>query len=50
MILVKTKRKDFDTISNLTYINQEIRIIQKDIITDNGIIHVIDNIILRSFL
>ena len=37
-----------NNINGITYINDDIRIIKKDIITDNGIIHVIDHIILPS--
>lgn len=38
-----------NNINGITYINGDIRIIQKDIITGNGIIHVIDNIISPSY-
>ena len=37
-----------NNMNGVTYINEEIQIIHKDIITGNGIIHVIDNIILPS--
>ena len=38
-----------NNINGITYINGDIQIIQKDIITGNGIIHVIDNIIMPSY-
>jgi uncharacterized surface protein with fasciclin (FAS1) repeats len=45
----KSNNLFINNMNGITYINEDIRIIQKDIITDNGIIHVIDNIILPSF-
>jgi transforming growth factor-beta-induced protein len=45
----KSNNLFINNMNGITYINDDIRIIQKDIITDNGIIHVIDNIILPSF-
>jgi transforming growth factor-beta-induced protein len=45
----KSNNLFINNMNGITYINEDIRIIQKDIIADNGIIHVIDNIILPSF-
>ena len=46
----ESNRLFITNISGITYINNSIKVIRKDIMSTNGIIHVIDNLIIPYFL
>ena len=45
-----TNRLFITNLSGITYINNNIKLIEKDILLDNGIIHVIDNLIIPHII
>ena len=45
-----TNRLFITNLTGVTYINNNIKIIQKDVLSSNGIIHVIDNLIIPHII